>query len=249
MVTSAFSAVSIQDLITSQALIDAATTRDLSQLDQLEAVSRQMDRLTDELLIKEADVEALEQEQANIVAYLAELQERAERLHEEAKEKYREAYAKYQAEQARLAAIRASQSSGPAKGVPQATRNSACPFPGSSFIDSWGYPRSGGRTHKGTDMIGSHGRPLYAMANGTVRLNSHSLGGIQVYIYGDDGITYYYAHLSGYVQGLRNGDRVVRGQHIGFNGNTGNSSTPHLHLGMIVGGTYVNPYPTVRNAC
>lgn len=249
MVTTAFTAVSIQDLITSQALMDAATTRDLSSLDQLEAVSRQMDRLGDEYLVKEAEVEKLEQEQADIVAYLAEVQARAETLHADAKEKYRDAYAAYQAELARQAAIKAARSSGPAAGVPQATRNSACPFPGSSFIDSWGYARSGGRTHKGVDMIGSHGRPLYAMASGTVRLNSHSLGGIQIYIYGDDGITYYYAHLSGYVSGLNNGDRVVRGQHIGFNGNTGNSSTPHLHLGMIVGGTYVNPYPTVRNAC
>lgn len=249
MVTTAFTAGSIQDLITSQALIDAATTRDLSQLDQLEAVSRQMDRLGEEYVIKEAEVERLEQDQADIVAYLAEVQAKAEALHDEAKTKYRDAYARYQAELARQAAIRAAQSSGPAKGVPEATRNSACPFPGSSFVDTWGYPRSGGRTHKGVDMIGSHGRPLYAMANGTVRLNSHSLGGIQVYVNGDDGITYYYAHLSGYAPGLSNGDRVTRGQHIGYNGNTGNSSTPHLHLGMIVGGTYVNPYPTVRNAC
>lgn len=249
MVTSAFTATTIQELITSQALFDAATTRDLSQLDQLAAVSRQMDRLTDELLDKEAEVEVLEAQQAIVVEQLIEDQARAAELHAEAKRKYADAYAKYKAEQARLAAIRAARASGPAAGVPQATRNSSCPFPGSHFIDSWGYPRSGGRTHKGTDMLGAHGAPLYAMASGTIRMNSHYLGGRQIYIYGDDGITYYYAHLSGYVSGLSSGSRVQRGQHIGFNGNTGNSSTPHLHLGMIVGGTYVNPYPTVRNAC
>ena len=249
MVTSAFTATSIQELITSQALFDAATTRDLSQLDQLAAVSRQMDRLTDELIDKESEVAVLEAEQAVVVERLVEDQARAEELHAAAKRKYADAYAKYKAEQARLAAIKAARASGPAAGVPQATRNSSCPFPGSSFIDTWGYPRSGGRTHKGTDMLGAHGAPLYAMASGTVRLNSHYLGGRQVYIYGDDGITYYYAHLSGYAPGLSNGERVERGQHVGFNGNTGTSSTPHLHLGMIVGGTYVNPYPTVRNAC
>lgn len=249
LVTTAFTAQSIQQLITTQALFDAATTRDLSQLDQLAAVSRQMDRLTDELVDKQAEVEQLEKEQATVVMLLAEIQADAEKAHAEAAAKYREAYARYKAEQQRLAAIRAARSSGPARGVPQATRNSACPFPGSSFIDTWGYPRSGGRTHKGVDMIGSSGRPLYAMAPGTVRLSTHSLGGKQIYLYGDDGITYYYAHLSGYVQGVNSGSRVVRGQHIGFNGNTGNSSTPHLHLGMIVGGTYVNPYPTVRQVC
>jgi peptidoglycan LD-endopeptidase LytH len=249
IVTTAFTASTIQDLITSRALFDAATTRDLSQLDQLAAVSRQMDRLTTELVDKKAEVSILEAQQAEVVADLAVVQARAEKLHEEAKTKYAAAYARYKAEQARQAALRAARASGPAAGVPALTKNVGCPFPGSYFINSWGYPRSGGRTHKGVDMLGGNGAPLYAMQSGTVRLNSHYQGGRQVYIYGDDGITYYYAHLSGYAPGLGNGERVGRGQHVGYNGSSGNASTPHLHLGMIVGGTYVNPYPTVRAAC
>jgi len=249
MVATAFTANSIQELITSQALFDAATTRDLSQLDQLAAVSRQMDRLTDELIDKKAEVTVLEQEQTIIVDHLAEVQAKAEKLHEEAKKKYAAAYARYKAEQQRQAALRAARSSGAAAGIPSATRGVACPFPGSYFIDSWGYPRSGGRTHKGTDMMGGYGAGLYAMQSGTVRLNSHSLGGIQVYVNGDDGITYYYAHLSKYASGLSNGQRVDKGQLIGYNGTSGNAATPHLHLGIVVGGTYVNPYPTVRAAC
>jgi murein DD-endopeptidase MepM/ murein hydrolase activator NlpD len=249
MVASAFTAASIQDLITSQALFDAATTRDLSQLDQLAAVSRQMDRLTVELVDKEAEVQTLQDQQAVVVQHLAEIQAKAEKLHKDAKEKYAAAYARYKAEQQRQAALRAARSTGSAAGVPSLTRNVGCPFPGSSFINSWGYPRSGGRTHKGTDMMGGYNAPLYAMNSGTVRLNSHYLGGIQVYVYGDDGITYYYAHLSKYAPGLSNGERVSKGQHIGYNGTSGNAATPHLHLGMIIGGTYVNPYPTVRAAC
>jgi murein DD-endopeptidase MepM/ murein hydrolase activator NlpD len=249
MVTAAFTAGSIQDLITSQALYDAAATRDLSQLDQLAAVSRQMDRLTDELDVKETEVEQLKAEQAAAVESLAETQARAQKLYAEAEAKYATAVAKYKAEQKRLAAIKAARKSGPAAGIPAATRDSSCPFPGSSFINSWGYPRSGGRTHKGVDMIGSYSAPLYAMASGSVRLNSHRLGGIQVYVNGDDGVTYYYAHLSGYAPGLSNGQRVSRGQHIGFNGTSGNAAVAHLHLGMIVSGTYVNPYPTVAAVC
>lgn len=249
LVTTAFTAASIQELITSQALYDAATTRDLSQLDQLAAVSRQMDRLTDELHVKEDEVVVLEAQQAEAVAALAEIQARAAKIHADAEANYASVYARYRAEQRRLAAIAAARKSGPAAGIPAATRNSSCPFPGSSFINSWGYPRSGGRTHKGVDMIGAYGAPLYAMADGRVRLNSHYQGGRQVYVYGDDGVTYYYAHLSGYAPGLSNGQRVGRGQHVGFNGTTGNASVAHLHLGMIVGGTYVNPYPTVANAC
>ena len=90
---------------------------------------------------------------------------------------------------------------------------------------------------------------MVAMVGGTTRLNYHPLGGRQVYIYGNDGITYYYAHLSGYAPGLTNGQTVTQGQLIGYVGSTGNATTNVLHLGMITGGTYVNPYPTVRNAC
>ena len=118
------------------------------------------------------------------------------------------------------------------------------------FIDTWGAPRPGGRTHKGVDMSGSTGTPLVAMNSGKVRLGWHYAGGRQVYVYADDGNFYYYAHLSGYAAGLVNGQRVARGQLIGYMGATGNASTTHLHLGMgRIGGAYVNPYPTVRAAC
>ena len=274
MVTTAFSANDIQDLITSQALFDAATTRDLAQLDQLAAVGRQMDRLNDDLGIKEAEVQELRSEQQTLISHLEEDRAAADKLHEEAQRKYADTYKKFKAEQARIAAEKAaaaaraeaaaaakaaaarssssssSSSSGGAAGVPAATVGVNCPLPnGSSFIDTWGYARSQGRTHKGTDMIASRGSIIVAMRAGTVRMNWHSLGGRQVYVNGTDGITYYYAHLSGYPSGLSNGQRVSQGQVIGYVGSTGNATTNVLHLGMIVGGRYVNPYPTVRRAC
>lgn len=269
MVTTAFSANDIQDLITSQALFDAATTRDLSQLDQLSAVSRQMDRLNEDLGIKEAEVQELRADQEVIVVRLEEDRVTADKLHADAKKNYADTYRRYKEEQARRAAAAAAAkaaaeakaaasraaassggSSGGAAGVPAATVGVNCPLPnGSSFIDTWGYARSQGRTHKGTDMIAARGSIIVAMRAGTIRMNWHSLGGRQVYVYGVDGITYYYAHLSGYPGGLSNGQRVSQGQVIGYVGSTGNATTNVLHLGMIVGGTYVNPYPTVRRAC
>jgi len=276
MVTSAFSANDIQDLITSQALLDAATTRDLSQLDQLAAVGRQMDRLNEDLGIKEVEVQELRSEQQTLISHLEEDRAAADKLHEDAKTKYADTYKKYKEEQARIAAEKAAAaaraaaaaaakaaaansrssssssggSSGASAGVPAATVGVNCPLPnGSSFIDTWGYARSQGRTHKGTDMIASRGSIIVAMRAGTVRMNWHSLGGRQVYVNGTDGITYYYAHLSGYPSGLSNGQRVSQGQVIGYVGSTGNATTNVLHLGMIVGGRYVNPYPTVRRAC
>jgi murein DD-endopeptidase MepM/ murein hydrolase activator NlpD len=273
LVTTAFSANDIQELITSQALFDAATTRDLSQLDQLSAVSRQMDRLNEDLSVKQTEVEGLRAEQEIVIAHLEEDRAKADKLHAAAKENYADTYKRYKEEQARRAAAAAAAkaaaeakaaaakaaassrsssggSSGAAAGVPAATTGVNCPLPnGSSFIDTWGYARSQGRTHKGTDMIASRGSIIVAMRAGTIRMNWHSLGGRQVYVYGVDGITYYYAHLSGYPGGLSNGQSVSQGQVIGYVGSTGNATTNVLHLGMIVGGRYVNPYPTVRRAC
>ncbi len=251
LVASAFTAESIQQLITTQALYDEATTRDLNQLDQLAAVSRQMDRLTDELTVKEAEVELLRAEHQIVVERLEADQTRATKAHADAEAKYAATYKKYKAELARKAAAEAARKSGGAAGIGGQTRGVACPVAGASyFINSWGYPRSGGRTHKGTDMMAAYGTPLVAMNSGTVRVNSHYLGGRQVYVNGDDGITYYYAHMSRWASGLSTGQRVNKGQIIGFVGDSGNArGTPHLHLGMIAGGIYVNPYPTVRAAC
>ena len=248
--TTAFTAGNIQDLLTTQALYDRAATRDLNELDQLDVVRRQMDRLTDELTVKEAEVEALEAEQAVVVAQLAESQAKADQLHADAKAKYRTVYNEYKARLAREAAAAAARSSGAAAGIPGQTKGVVCPVAGSNyFINSWGYPRSGGRTHKGTDLMAAYNTPLVAMNSGTVRLNSHSLGGYQAYVYGDDGVTYYYAHLSKWPSGLSSGQRVSKGQVIGYVGTSGNAATPHLHLGMIAGGVYVNPYPTIRPVC
>ncbi|KAA3637643.1 MAG: hypothetical protein DWP92_07455 [Armatimonadetes bacterium] len=251
VMTTAFTAGNIQDLITTQALYDKATTQDLAELDQLGAVRRQMDRLTVELIDKTAEVEVLKADQAAVVASLSEIQARADAAHAEAKEKYQSVYAKYRARLAREAAARAARASGPSAGIPGLTKGVVCPVKGSNyFIDSWGYARSGGRSHHGTDLMARNGTELVAMTSGKVRLNSHSLGGKQVYVYGDDGITYYYAHLSKWVSGMNTGDRVNKGQTVGFVGDTGNArGTPHLHLGMIAGGVYVNPYPTVRPVC
>jgi murein DD-endopeptidase MepM/ murein hydrolase activator NlpD len=250
VITTAFSAGNIQDLITTQALYDRATTLDLNQLDQLGAVRRQMDRLTEELAVKEIEIEGLKREQEEVVADLGEIQQRAEAIHAEARSKYRTMYAKYKAEIARRAAAAAARASGGAAGIASQTKGVVCPIKGSTyFIDTWGYPRSGGRTHKGTDMIAARGTKLVAMTGGSVRLSSSSLGGRQIYLSGNDGITYYYAHLSSWASGLHSGQKVSKGQLIGYVGNSGNATTNVLHLAFIAGGVYVNPYPTVRPIC
>ena len=93
------------------------------------------------------------------------------------------------------------------------------------FRDTWGDPRSGGRSHKGVDMMAAHGIPIYAIHAGRItRLSSGGLGGISIYMYGDDGNEYYYTHLQGYADGLYTGMRVDAGDLIAYNGSTGNAS-------------------------
>jgi murein DD-endopeptidase MepM/ murein hydrolase activator NlpD len=133
---------------------------------------------------------------------------------------------------------------------PPGTR--VCPVDGAhTFRDSWGEARPGGRGHTGVDMMAPIGTPLVAIEAGVIwSPNWHYAGGIGLYIKGESGDMWYYAHMDGYAPGIQGGTQVVAGQLVGYVGNTGNASVPHLHLGWLVGGsTYTNPYPVVAGLC
>lgn len=128
----------------------------------------------------------------------------------------------------------------------------ACIHDYNSFRDTWGAPRSGGRRHKGVDVMAPYGAPVYAFTNGRIsRLTSGGLGGISLYMWGDDGNEYFYTHLAGYAAGIYVGKRVEAGEHIAINGDTGNArGTPHVHFEVHPGGgAPVNPYPYMAAAC
>jgi len=125
-----------------------------------------------------------------------------------------------------------------------------CPIGGpTSFFDTWGAARSGGRSHKGVDMFAQRGTPIVAPVSGVVRHSSSSrLAGLAFYLEGDDGNTYFGAHMDSF--GLSG--RVEAGAVIGSVGNSGNArfSSTHLHFEIKPGGgASVNPTPTVRAAC
>ena len=126
-----------------------------------------------------------------------------------------------------------------------------CPVQGAvSFTDSWGAPRSGGRTHKGTDMMAAAGTPTVAPVSGRVEHRGSSLGGLSWWVYGDDGNEYYGTHLSGY-ENVGAG-HVERGTVIGYVGSSGNASAsaPHLHFEFHPGGgAAINPYPRLIEVC
>jgi murein DD-endopeptidase MepM/ murein hydrolase activator NlpD len=143
-------------------------------------------------------------------------------------------------------------SGGSAGGGAPVTGGVACPVgTPRSYSDTYGAPRSGGRVHMGVDILAETGTPSYAYEDGTIsRLSTNSLGGITLYLEGDSGNLYYYAHLSGYVSGISAGQSVTAGDHIAYVGMTGNAPIPHLHWEVMPGGgSNVNPTPYADRAC
>ena len=130
----------------------------------------------------------------------------------------------------------------------------ACPVDGfHSFTDTWGAPRSGGRTHQGVDMLADRGTPVVAVEDGTIhRMSNNRRGGIAVWLDGNGGDRYYYAHLDAWAPGLKVGQMVSRGESLGTVGTTGNAPAhiPHLHWEFHPDGERpVNPTPLARELC
>lgn len=114
------------------------------------------------------------------------------------------------------------------------------------FHNDWNEPRSGGRRHRGTDFLAQSGVGLRAIEDGIFEQTSEgSLGGLSVYLIGDSGARYYYAHMD-QVEPLVEGQRVYAGQIIGTVGDSGNAKgSPHLHLQWAPDGEtgWENPFP------
>jgi len=112
------------------------------------------------------------------------------------------------------------------------------------MINDWGQPRSGGRRHKGTDVLAHWGIPLRAIEDSVVdRVGISSLGGRAVHLTGKSGAHYYYAHLDEYA--VEEGDELLAGELVGTNGDSGNArGAPHLHIQIDPSGgnNWSNPY-------
>lgn len=124
------------------------------------------------------------------------------------------------------------------------------------FIDSWGYPRMMGTPsahwHQGTDIFAPAGTPLVAAENGVLaRIGTGTLGGNKLWVVGESGNEYYYAHLSAFAEGIGDGKVVKAGEVVGFVGDTGNArgTSPHLHFEIHPNGIGpANPYPLLKAA-
>jgi murein DD-endopeptidase MepM/ murein hydrolase activator NlpD len=98
------------------------------------------------------------------------------------------------------------------------------------------------RPHLGVDFAARLGTPVRAVGNGTVRWAGMQGGfGRHVEIDHGGGLTSAYSHLSRIHRALRVGSRVRRGQLIGWVGQSGLATGPHLHFAIFDRGQYVNP--------
>jgi murein DD-endopeptidase MepM/ murein hydrolase activator NlpD len=228
------------------------TTQDFdSMLVRLEYVQRigqqdadtiaAVERLRVDLDARRGELAAVKETQA---AEAARLKKEAARIESELKAQQK----KYDQLQAKLKAAIAAEKAKTGTTTAKAGPNGMVfPVRGPNYYnDTWGAARSGGRTHKGTDIMAANGVPCVAVLSGTVRAKQNSLGGKTIWLTADNGWAFYYAHLSSYA--VTSG-RVKAGQVIGYVGSTGNASAsaPHLHFEIHPnGGAAVNPYPYLK---
>ena len=102
-----------------------------------------------------------------------------------------------------------------------------------------------GAFHSGVDIGSSYGHPIVAPADGVVTVTDTMGGyGKTIMIDHGSGISTRYGHLSGFA--VTPGQRVQRGDIIGYVGESGRSTGPHLHYEVRINDTPVNPYKYLR---
>jgi murein DD-endopeptidase MepM/ murein hydrolase activator NlpD len=204
---------------------------------QAERLRRTRERLTHEAQVQADAAAALNGQRVAMDAKVSDLQSTVSDL-----------YQKYQDQLAAQQAIGLPPSGGGGSFTPSSSGAiSICPVQGPvSFVDSFGWPRPGGRIHEGIDMLSPYGTPVVAVHSGNAVQTPNSLGGNAVIVYHDGGDFTYYAHMSSY--GATG--HVGAGQVIGYVGSTGDTNVNHLHFEYHPGGgSAIDPYQALLAVC
>lgn len=123
--------------------------------------------------------------------------------------------------------------------------NMVWPLPYSDVYVSSRFKYRWGKQHNGIDTCrwsGTHGADVVAVKSGTIEVANWGYGGgygNYVVVNHGDGVLTYYAHLSNITVSV--GQSVQQGQVIGQAGNTGYSFGAHLHFGLMINGSWVDP--------
>lgn len=115
------------------------------------------------------------------------------------------------------------------------------------LTENFGDARGGGtRTHQGLDIMAREGTPIVSPTDAVVlRTGNGTNSGLYIRTANPGGENFVYMHLSSLAPGIEAGERVKRGEIIGFVGNTGNASggPAHLHLEIRSDGSATDPFP------
>lgn len=97
------------------------------------------------------------------------------------------------------------------------------------------------KMHTGMDFAAPIGTPIYATADGRIEEVSVKFSGYGKMVVIDHGFGYKtrYAHMHDFA--VRSGQNVKRGELIGYVGDTGISTAPHLHYEVMMNGVLINP--------
>lgn len=113
------------------------------------------------------------------------------------------------------------------------------------IVDTWGDPRSGWRSHEGTDILAPRGSLVVSPTDAVVtNVGYDTLGGKYVLTGNAGKEQYYFAHLDRFAPDIVPGKILAPGDLIGFVGTTGNAefTVPHLHFGIYRKSRAQNPY-------
>ena len=256
----------LADFISKYYIIEQLTEYDTELLQNIEATRVQIENEKTELETSKAEVEtsktAVESKKnslgvlvneknalvGNLSAEEQALQAELEQFEKDKKEIQRQLEIIAAQEEAARKAAAAKQSSSSEPAVPSAPSTSGyiCPLAGKSraSITTGYYGYSG---HTGVDFACASGTPIMAAKSGKVVIstalrygngNYRSYGEYIVISHGDGTMTLY-GHMSS--RAVSVGTEVGQGQVIGYVGSTGNSTGPHLHFEVRIGGRCVNP--------
>ena len=200
---------------------------------QLEEKRREADGLLRELISRGAEYEALLMEaEAAEQALLEEIAQKEEEFDEA---KYQEWLATY---------VPPAPEAGGNNGGTVNTSGWISPLVSYTLTSPFGmrtHPITGEyKMHNGVDMAAPEGTCIYAAKGGQVTIAAYSSSaGNYVQIDHGGGYRSVYMHMTGYT--VKPGQYVAQGQLIGYVGNTGASKGNHLHFGISLNGSYVNP--------
>jgi len=148
-------------------------------------------------------------------------------------------------------------------------RDTVFPVAGANtYVDTWLYPRGGGRRHVGVDLMTDKLTPLVAANSGCITYLDYGgpSSGNMLTLTDDDGWEYRYIHINNdspgtddganpyewaFFDGLEEGDCVERGQQIAYAGDSGNAewAGSQLHYEIIrPDGIWINPFPQIAAA-